>query len=150
MVNYQTPDFTQHPPRSPRVRLGGFVHLPRLLDKARAHLAGKLGDYLWGCPLDKRFCDFTGVTPEAMLAAVQTGKSDSEMLAWVLANAKPQRSLYEIAQWSAWMEGFGPGGAEGHAWVVDVIKTAGPERTDIRSFFDILDLDDYHSFGGRG
>ena len=40
MINYHTPDLTQHPPRSPRVRLGGFVHLPRLLDKARAFAAG--------------------------------------------------------------------------------------------------------------
>ena len=40
MISYSTPDLTQHPPRSPRVRLGGFVHLPRLLDKARAYAAG--------------------------------------------------------------------------------------------------------------
>ena len=30
------PDLTQRPPRSPRVRLGGFVILPRMLDKGRA------------------------------------------------------------------------------------------------------------------
>ncbi len=31
-----TPDLTQFPPRSPRVRLGGYVILPRMLDKGRA------------------------------------------------------------------------------------------------------------------
>lgn len=150
MVNYQQPDLSQHPPRSPRVRLGGFAHLPRLLDKARAHLAGTIGEYQWNCPLDQRFFAFTNLDPEALLAAAKTGKTDSEMLAWVLANAKPQRAPHEIAQWTTWMDTLAPGGAPGHAWVVEVIKTAGPERTDIRSFFDILDLDDYHSFGGRG
>ncbi len=30
------PDLTQRPPRSPRVRLGGLVLLPRMLDKGRA------------------------------------------------------------------------------------------------------------------
>ena len=28
-------DLTQHPPRSPRVRLGGYVLLPRILKAAR-------------------------------------------------------------------------------------------------------------------
>ena len=34
-------DLTQRPPRSMRARLGGFVLLPRILDKGRAKLAGK-------------------------------------------------------------------------------------------------------------
>ena len=33
------PDLTKFPPRSPRVRLGGYVTLPRMLDKGRATLA---------------------------------------------------------------------------------------------------------------
>jgi hypothetical protein len=45
MISYSAPDLSQHPPRSPRARLGGYVHLPRLLDKARAHLAGRMGEY---------------------------------------------------------------------------------------------------------
>ncbi len=40
-----TTDLTQRPPRSPRVRLGGYAILPRLLDKCRALLAGKVGEY---------------------------------------------------------------------------------------------------------
>ena len=38
--NLNAPDLTQHPPRSPRGRLGGYVILPRCLDKGRATLAG--------------------------------------------------------------------------------------------------------------
>lgn len=30
------PNLTQRAPRSPRVRLGGYTILPRMLDKARA------------------------------------------------------------------------------------------------------------------
>ncbi len=44
-TNTYPPDLTQRPPRSPRVRLGGYVILPRMLDKGRAALAGKLGEY---------------------------------------------------------------------------------------------------------
>ena len=108
MVSLFQPDLTQHPPRSVRVRLGGYVHLPRLLDKARAVIAGKGGDYHYNCPLDQRFFTFTGIDPDAMLEAIKSGKSDSEMLDWV------------------------------------------NERKDIRSFADLLDLDDYVSYGGKG
>lgn len=38
-------DLTKRPPRSPRVRLGGYVLLPRLLDKCRAELGGNAGEY---------------------------------------------------------------------------------------------------------
>ena len=34
-MNYTFPNLTEHPPRSPRVRLGGYVILPRCLDKCR-------------------------------------------------------------------------------------------------------------------
>ena len=37
-------DLTQRPPRSPRCRLGGYVTLPRMLDKGRATIMGKSGE----------------------------------------------------------------------------------------------------------
>ena len=40
-------NLTQRPPRSPRVRLGGFVLRARILDKGRAELAGTAGEYKW-------------------------------------------------------------------------------------------------------
>ena len=38
-------DLTQRPPRSLHSRLGGFVILPRMLDKGRATLVKRNGDY---------------------------------------------------------------------------------------------------------
>src|ERR1700676_5512145 len=40
-------DLTQRPPRSFRVRLGNYVVLARMLDKGRATLADKNGDYIY-------------------------------------------------------------------------------------------------------
>jgi hypothetical protein len=31
-----------------------------------------------------------------------------------------------------------------------MIKTNGPARDDVQTFFDLLDLDDYVSYGGKG
>ena len=147
MVNLSAPDLTQHPPRSVRVRLGGYAHLCRLLDKARATVAGKAGEYHFNCPLDQRFFSFAGVNHEALLAEVKAGKTDVQILEWVESQTK--RTPNEIAAWSTWLENLGPGGAEGHEWIASVIKKHNSERDDIRSFADLLDFDDYVSFGGK-
>jgi len=111
MINYSNPDLTQHPPRSVRVRIGGYAHLARLLDKARAVIATKSADYHYNCPLDQQLFAFVGVTAEAMLAEIKTGKTDVEILTWLNANTK--RQPYEVIAWSAWLAQLGPGGAEG-------------------------------------
>ena len=59
-------DLTKQAPRSPRVRLGGFVILPRCLDKGRATIIGKNGEYQYACPLDHRFLDFVGIKADAL------------------------------------------------------------------------------------
>ena len=148
MINYSAPDLTQHPPRSVRVRLGGFAHLPRLLDKARAFVVGKNAGYHYNCPLDRQFFDFTGIDHEKMLTAIKTAPSDTEMLAWVRGNTK--RTPFEICTWSHWLEQNGPAGAGGHEWMAESIKANAGDRDDIRSFADLLDLDDYVSYGGKG
>ncbi len=149
MINYSAPDLSQHPPRSPRTRLGGYVHFPRLLDKARAHAAGKLGDYMWNCPLDQRFFAFAGVTADALLAAVKQGKSDAEMLEWLNATQQPKRPAWEVIAWSAWLEALAPGDVQRHQTFAEHIQKMGPQRDDIRTMFDRLELDDYFSFGGK-
>ena len=78
-------DLTQRPPRSPRVKLGGYVILPRMLDKGRAEIAGKVGEYKFACPLDQRFLAFTGLKAEEISNLLKQEKSDSEVLAWIVS-----------------------------------------------------------------
>ena len=101
-MSLHTPDLTKFPPRSPRVRLGGYAILPRCLDKGRATLAGKNGEYHYACPLDQRFLEFAGIDPEALKK--ELGKSDGEILEWIEKNAKHKRSPVEIAAWSEFAE----------------------------------------------
>ena len=108
-MNYASPDLTQHPPRSPRVRLGGYVLLARCLDKCRAVLAGKAGEYKYACPLDQRFLQFVGIDADALKAEVQKGLSDTEILTWITSRAAPSRQEWEIAHWSAYQENRGSG-----------------------------------------
>lgn len=73
-------NLTTRPPRSPRVRLGGYTILPRLLDKARATLTGTNGDYIYDNPNDGHFFRFTGIAPDALMEQVKTGAGDWGML----------------------------------------------------------------------
>jgi len=149
MISYQNPDLTQHPPRSVRVRLGGFVMLARSLDKARAKAAGKLGEYAFPNPMDKYLLEFAGVDTDAFFEAAKTGKSDSEMLAWFNGQAAIKRARWEITAWSNWIEALSPGDARRHGLYAERISKHAPGREDIHSVIEWLDVDDYVSFGGK-
>ena len=49
-----------------------------------------------------------------------------------------------------WLESLGPATAKGHAWLAGKLGENGPQREDITTYCEHLDLDDYVSFGGRG
>ena len=144
-----TIDLTQRPPRSPRVRLGGFVHLPRLLDKGRGDLAGKVGEYHYNCPMDQHFFNFTGIDAEALKQQLATGKGDGEILEWIMANAPMRRTPYEIAAWSSFVENRAPSDVEMRAFFQEAQTNIAPKREDIATWFDLLDLDDYVTHGGK-
>ena len=148
---YDPYNLTEHAPRSPRVRLGGLVILPRMLDKCRATLVGKNGEYTYGCSLDRYVLDFLGIDPEALKSEVAKGLGDGEILAWILANAKNRRVGHEIAAFSAYHEQRAPSAPAGRARLSDYQSStpAGAKREDIVSWFDVLDLDDHQSFGGK-
>jgi hypothetical protein len=143
-----SPDLTLHPPRSPRVRLGGYVILPRMLDKCRATQVGKNGEYTYNCPLDQYFLKFSGVDPEALQKQVATGLGDGAILSWIEKNQKHPRSGQEIEAWSDYMNRRAPASMEQRERMNQYQTGAGKDRQDITTWFDVLDLDDFASFGG--
>ena len=144
-------DLTQHPPRSPRVRLGGLVILPRMIDKARATLQGKNGEYTYGCGLDKNVLEFFGVEAEALKTFIEKGLGDGEVLAWIHAHAPKPRAGHEIEAISSHHERRAPSSPSSRAKLSDyqTSTAAGAKREDIVTWFDVLDLDDHQSFGGK-
>ena len=142
-------DLTVRPPRSPRVRLGGYVILPRMLDKCRATLAGKNGEYHYACPMDQGFLTFVGLDPEALKVEVATGKGDGELLAWIEAHATKPRTESEIAAWSTHRETRAPASSEDREYFNGEHRRAAPQREDIATWFDLLDVDDFATFGGK-
>jgi len=150
MANITPPtDLTKRPPRSARVRLGGYVILPRLIDKGRALLAGTNGDYNYACPLDMQFFEFTSIDPAAFKKQIEAGLGDGELLEWVKANAGTPRPAHDIALWSRFMEDRIPTDVESRAFFHEIHKATAAARPDIGTWFDLLDLDDFASYGGK-
>src|SRR5579862_1023178 len=145
----QSLDLTKQPPRSPRVRLGGYAILPRCLDKGRAAINGKNGEYHYACPLDERFLEFAGIDPEALKKELAAGKGDGEILEWIQANAKNKRTDSEILAWSTHQDHRAPSEVEGREYFHGLHSKIAPKREDISSWFDLLDVDDYVSYGGQ-
>ena len=65
-----------------RVRLEGYVHLARMIDKCRAVLAGTEGEYIYPCPMDERLMEFAGLTAEQFTAAVKSHQTDDAVAQW--------------------------------------------------------------------
>ena len=112
-------------------------------------MAGRNGEYHYNCPLDQRFLEFAGIDAEALKAQLAEGKGDREIQAWIMEHSSARPSVLEIAAWSRMQEERVPGDLDSREFFNEVHKGADPLREDIQTWFDLLDLDDYATFGGR-
>jgi hypothetical protein len=78
-------------PRSPRETMCGWMHLPRLIDKIRLHLASKLhADYQTnlGKGFDGQWLDAAGLKFETFVEVVKDSITDGEVADWVRQHVK--------------------------------------------------------------
>ena len=138
-------DLTKQPPHSPRERIGGFAIAGRAVNKCRASLAGKLGDYHYDCPLDNLLFGFKGITGEQFKAAVQVSTSYEEVGAWLQANGTPKTAA-EIKTWSDEMEaGSLMNDPAKRSYFIESCSTLGLNPR-MNTTFDWLEADDRSTF----
>lgn len=138
-------DLTKEAPRSAHERLGRYVILARTIDKARATLEGKVGEYHFDCPLDRMLFSFKAVDGGEFLRQVKNGKSDELLVEWMDESGIP-KTPEEIDQWSDTLEGMKPyEDPERREWFVEQCEPLhlDPAQTTL---FDWLDADDQASF----
>jgi hypothetical protein len=142
-------DLTLRPPRSPKARLGGYALLPRMLDKCRAELNGTAGTFHFACPNDQRILGFLGIDPGALKAEVAKGEGDGDILKWIRAHQSNKHTPSEIETWSDGMDKRLPVDGDDRQRFDSYLSECGPGRTDIIYWSDLLDLDDFVSYGGK-
>jgi hypothetical protein len=130
-------------PRSPYDRLGGYVHLPRLIDKAKLHSKGLLNGYNYKTVgFDKHLLTFLKLSPDAFEEAANRLDNDEAILQWIDQNGT-KHSPDAIEEWNHAMISRHPDTAVKKARFLHFLKEAGGEnRKDIRTYFDLIEFDE--------
>lgn len=136
----QALDLSKAYPRSVNESLGGFVLLPRIIDKCRATIAGTNGEYNYNCPLDRQFFDYTEADADAFKVEVEKGKTDEALLAWIQQHSK-KLTQDEILAWSYKMRWRRP--TEDMAAYFEKMRLDfAPTNYQIETWFQLLDADE--------
>ena len=133
-------DLSTQYPRSPREQLCGYVHLPRIIDKARASNASTLGEYIYHCPMDQSWFEFVGIDAESFAQAVTT-RDDRQMEQWVRQQAKPHNQD-EIDAWNQRLLSRTPSSPESQQRFLETRQRVAPDRTDVNTWPDMMDLEE--------
>jgi Domain of unknown function (DUF5069) len=130
-------------PRSPYERLGGYAHLPRLIDKARLHRRGLLDGYNYKTVgFDKHLLAFLKIDPDVFEKVANEQEDDAAVLNWI-RQTSVSHTPEEIEQWNQAMISRHPDTAEKKARFTHFLKQAGGVgRKDIRTYFDLIDFDE--------
>jgi len=130
-------------PRSPYERLGGYVHLPRLIDKAKLHRKGLLNGYNYKTVgFDKHLLAFLELDPDEFEEAAHRLQGDGAILEWVAENGKAH-APEAIEDWNQAMISRRPDSAIKKARFLHVLKESGGKgRHDILTYFDLIEFDE--------
>ena len=139
-------DLTRRAPRSPYDRsVAGVFGCARMADKARADRARTPGEYNYDCPIDQIILEFLGISAEDYQEAACANPNDLELSVWI--SEKTQRTVEEILTFNAQGAARGPETDDQRAFFRETLEAAAPGRTDVTTWFGLLDVDDEATFG---
>ncbi|MBV8489814.1 MAG: DUF5069 domain-containing protein [Candidatus Eremiobacteraeota bacterium] len=133
-------DLTKDYPRSVKAKWQGIVQLGRAIDKGKAKIAGKLGEYNYDCPMDKGVFEFLGMDGEKLLEVIRSAKSDAEIEAYTRPFVAA-KSAEEVARFNREWLSHGPS-EESREYFLTLRNQVAPDRTDVTTWADVLDLDE--------
>ncbi len=133
-------DLTKTTPRSVRETLLGVVQLARTTDKAKAKANGTLGEYDYDSAMDRGVLEFLEIKSSDYLDIVKNAKSDTEIEDY-LKGYVAKKSPEQIQGFNArWMTAKPTGDSLEH--FTKMRQQIAPERTDVTTWPDLLDLDE--------
>jgi hypothetical protein len=142
-------DLTTSFPRSVHEKIAGTVMIARTADKAKAKSNGNIGEYHYNCPMDVGVFGFLGIDHEAFLAEVAKAKDDLAIEAYVKSFAD-KKSAAEIEAFNAEFLTHAPEpGSDGEKYFLELRRSIAPDRTDVTTWADVLDLDEKRSVPKR-
>ena len=140
-LRYPDCDLRLHPPRQPRVKLGGIYFMARTVDKVRAKIQGTLGLYRITPGISGYIYEGLGISEEQFEGVVRGAKDDAEIIEW-LSNNTDRKRIAEVNEMlinrrirdAAHRAEFAP-----RYGILD-------ERPELWTWFDIFEADDVWMF----
>lgn len=137
-------------PKSAYETLGNMVYLPRMLDKARLHLAGELPiDYhsRRGKNMDARICDYLRIAYADIFVLVEKGANDESIWEWITKHGR-YLNAGDIELWNGFMKKRGS--REDDPELTKLLQTFKQQsgladRDDIQTFFEYFEADEGRS-----
>lgn len=133
-------NLTQESPRSPREKIADLVHLPRMIDKARAAQQNTLGEYIYPCPMDKILLEFLGVDSDTFQKKA-CNDTEVAVISWITSQCE-NRSLGDKDAVNNKILKSRPDSPEKWESFRDILKSVDPSRTDIATWVDLIDLEE--------
>jgi hypothetical protein len=142
-------DLTKTYPASVREQMHGIVQLKRTIDKGKAQAAGTIGDYNYDCPMDKHLFEFLGIDGGELLDVIKSANSDADISDFVAPYVHAKSDDEIEAFNSEWLKHSPEPGTPAAGYFATMLKDVAPDRTDITTWADLLDLDEKRSVPHR-
>ncbi len=120
------------------------------MDKCRASVAGKQGEYHYDCPLDNQLFGFKGINGDQFKSTVASAKAYEDVAVWLQSHGLP-KTLEEIKKWSDQVEAaklkdvFANHSQTETREVIEMCRKMGIDY-ETATLFEWLEADDQASF----
>ena len=138
-------------PRSVSERYLGIVQLGRTIDKATMVANGTIGEYHYNCGMDQALFAEFGIEAEKLAAVVADAVKSGQGMPLIEAYVKPlvqKKAPLELESFNTKTLNHRPTG-ESLAAFDKLRSTIAPDRTDVTTWPDLLDLDEKRSVPKR-
>ena len=133
-------NLTEEFPRSPRDKTAGLVHLPRMIDKARAAQENTLGEYIYPCPMDKIMLEFLNVDSDTFQKKA-CHATEEDLSAWIILKCENYSSADKDTANHKILRSQ-PDSPEKWQTFHEIRNGLDPSRTDITTWVDLIDLEE--------
>ena len=115
--------------------------LARTIDKARACLAGTLGEYIYDCPMDRQLFATLGLNADEFLRIVRRSPDDVAVVAWLRGTSALPQDERAAAHNDA-IDRWAPESEASWTRFEAQREKLAPGRSDITTWTDLIDVEE--------
>jgi len=120
--------------------MSGLVHIPRMIDKARAARQNNLGEYIFPCPIDEIILEFLKTDSEEWVRLVNS-RSEKLIGQWI-ANKCSHYHTKEIESTNKKILELQPDNEDRWKHFINLRDMIDSSRTDVSTWVNLIDLEE--------